>query len=251
MMRAIKLFALILCVLSLILAACMPKEKAVLRFATTPEYPPFSYKTGEVIEGIEPELIRKIADKMGMKYQLEAMSFDSLFAALASDKVDAAIASITITPQRSQQLDFSSPYYTTNQAIVSRSDSPLAISNVEDLGKYTIGTLRNTTGHLYIVEHLLDKDLMPKKNFKLYGTILEAVGEMLAGNLDFVIIDETAAIGYSKQKPIKVAFLIKTNESYGIAMQKGKALNEKINKALNELIASGEVKRITDSYLKR
>jgi polar amino acid transport system substrate-binding protein len=85
----------------------------------------------------------------------------------------------------------------------------------------------------------------------LFATNLEAIGEMLAGRLDFVIMDETAAIGYSKQKPLKVAFLIKTNERYGIAMQKGKALNEKINKALNELIASGEVKRIIDSYLKR
>ncbi|MDY0152016.1 MAG: ABC transporter substrate-binding protein, partial [Candidatus Cloacimonas sp.] len=136
----------------------------MLRFATTSEYPPFSYKTGDVIEGIEADLTRKIADKMGMEYRLEAMSFDALFAALASNKIDAAIACITITPQRSQQLDFSTPYYTTNQAIVSRSDSPLIINNEQDLGKYTIGTLRNTTGHVYIVEHLLEKDLMPKKN---------------------------------------------------------------------------------------
>lgn len=249
-MKITRVLAVFICVFMLILiTTCGQQEKKVLRFGNNPEYPPFSYMTGSAVDGIDADIAKKIADKMGWEYEIIAMEFQALIPALASNKIDAAISAITITPQRAQVVDFSAPYYTTNQVIVAKNDSPIVINKVEDLGNYTIGTLKDTTGHMYIVENLLEKDLMSKNNLKLYPTNLEAIGELLAGNIDFVIIDETAALGYSKLKPIKEAFIIKTNEQYGIAMQKGKALNDKINKALNELIASGEVKRIIDSHI--
>lgn len=250
MKNSYRIVVLCLMAVFVVLVTCKKQEKQVLRFATNPEYPPFCFKTGENIDGIDAAIAKGIADEMGMEYQLVAMEFEQLFPALASNKIDAAISAITITPERAQKYDFSKAYFTTNQVIIAKQDSPLVIKEERELGNYIVGSLTGTTGHAYLEEHLLQKDLMPKSNLKLFSTNLEAIGELLAGKLDFVIIDQTAAHGYSSQKPIKQAFIIETNEQYGIAMQKGKALNEKINKALDKMIESGELKKIIDSFMK-
>ena len=250
MAQKTKPILLLLLVAMICLVSCGRKGKQVLRVGTNPEYPPFSYKMGEQLTGVDAEIARKIAEKMGMKYQLTAMDFESLLPSLALDKIDLAISSITITNERWQSVDFTVPYYTTNQVIIAKSDSPIQIKSFADLGKYTIGSLEGTTGCKYLDENLVDKDLMPKDKLKLYSTNIEANSEMLNGIIDFVIIDETAANGYAKLKPIKSAFVIPTNENYGIAMQKGKAINSRINKALTELIASGEIKHIIAGYVR-
>lgn len=241
---------LLLFALMFLSLGCARKEKPVLRVGTNPEYPPYSYLTGDIPNGIEIEIAQKIADKMKLEIKIIPMDFEDLFSSLASDKIDLAISSVTITPERSQKYDFSVPYSVTNQVLIARQDSPIVINKFEDLGKYVVGSLSGTTGHMYLDENLIDKDLMPKTNLKLYSTDIESTGDLLDGKLDFVIIDEGAAKGYAKQRPIKIAFTIPTNEQYGIAMQKGKAINEKINKALQELIESGEVDAITKTYMK-
>jgi polar amino acid transport system substrate-binding protein len=250
MKRCVCPLLLLLIAVILVSLGCAKKEKPVLRVGNNPEYPPYSYKIGEQLAGIDIEIIRKVAEKMKMEIKIIPMPFEALFTSLASDKIDVAVSAITITPERAQRFDFSPPYSVTNQVLIARQDSPLQIDKFEDLGKYKIGSLSGTTGYMYLDENLIDKDLMPKTRLMLYPTNLEAISEMLDGELDFVIIDESAAQGYAKQKPIKIAFTIQTNEEYGLAMQKGKAINDKINKALADLIASGEVAGIIKSYMK-
>ncbi|PKN72292.1 MAG: amino acid ABC transporter substrate-binding protein [Candidatus Cloacimonetes bacterium HGW-Cloacimonetes-3] len=242
--------SLLLLALMFLSLGCTRKEKPVLRVGTNPEYPPFSYLLGEQPTGIEIEIAQRVAEKMKMEIKFVTMDFEQLFSSLASDKIDMAISSVTITPERSKLYDFSIPYSVTNQVLIARQDSQIKIDKFEDLGKYVIGSLMGTTGHTYLDENLIDKDLMSKTNLKLYSTDIESTGDLLSGKLDLVIIDEGAAKGYAKQRPIKIAFTIPTNEQYGIVMQKGKALNEKINKALKELIDSGEVAAIIKNYMK-
>lgn len=245
-------FIFFICFIAIMLAisGCKSKEREVLRVGTNPEYPPFSYMMGNQATGIEIDIARKIAAKMKLELKLVTMDFDDLFSALASDKIDMAISSITITQERSSRFDFSPPYTTTNQVLITRNDSPLKLNSFEEVGKYKVGSLRGTTGNLYLDEHLIDRDLMPKTNLKLFDTDIESIAELIKGNLDFVIIDEGAALGYANQRPIRIAYTIPTNEQYGIAMQKGKELNERINKAVTELLESGEVDNIIKAYTK-
>ena len=234
----------------LALFSCAKREKPVLRVGTGPEYPPYSYLNGGVLEGIDVDIAQRIAEKMKVEIKITPMSFDSLFSSLASDKIDMVISSITITPERQQRFDFSPPYAVTNQVLIAKNDSSIKIDSFEDLGKYTIGSLEATTGYKYLAENLVNRDLMPKANLKQYPTTSESLTELLEGNVDFVSIDYSAAKGYEKLKPIKIVYTIQTNEAYGIAMQKGRSINETISKSLKELISSGEVKRIIQSYTK-
>ncbi|MCK9309424.1 MAG: ABC transporter substrate-binding protein [Candidatus Cloacimonetes bacterium] len=236
--------------ISLALFSCGKQGKTVLRVGTSAEYPPFSYKNGDQLVGIDIDIARKIAETMNTKIEIYPMTFDALFSALASDKIDMAISSITITPERSKRYDFSTPYAITNQVLVAKDDCTIVIDKFEDFGKYTIGTLAATTGYEYLVENLVDRDLMPKASIKQYPSALQSINELLQGNVDFVIIDDSAAAGYEKINPIKIVYTVQTNEAYGIAMQKGRSINETISKSLKELISSGEVKRIIQSYTK-
>lgn len=221
--------------------SCKKKEDPILRVGTNAEYPPFEYKKGEAFAGVDMALVKAIADKMGMKYEIIDMDFDALIPSLTSNKIDMAISAITITDERKQQVDFSLPYYTANQVIIAKQDNKIALTKIEDVVKYNVGCQNGTTGQLYIEDNLVAKKLMDKKNLKKYSTNIEAITDMLNGNVDFVIIDDSAAQGYAKLKPISIALKLDTNEEYGIALQKQSVYSEKINTALKELLDSGEV----------
>lgn len=235
---------LCLAAVMLLSVACTPKEKAILRVGTGAEYPPFNYLEGEQYGGVDMDICRRIAEKLDMGIQFYKYDFNSMFAALLSNKIDIAASALTITEERRKTMDFSVPYYTVNQVLISRKEADIKLDKLEDAAKYTLGSLNNTTGHIYVDEHLIDRDLMPKQNLKLFPTNIDAMNELLAGKLDLAIIDDSAALGYAKQIPVKVVFTIETKEHYGLAMQKGKVLNEKINKALQQMIEDGEVQEI-------
>lgn len=244
-----KLVRLCLAAIMLLSVACAPKEKAILRVGTAAEYPPFCYVEGEQYKGVDMDISRRIAEKLGMDIQFYKYDFNPMFSALLSNKIDIAASALTITEERLRTMDFTVPYYTANQVLISKKDAEIKLDKLEDAVKYTIGTLNNTTGHIYLDEHLIDRDLMPKQNMKLFPTNIDAINELLAGKVDLVVIDDSAAMGYAKQIPVKVVFTIETKEHYGLAMQKGKVLNEKINKALQQMIEDGEVQEILNRHL--
>ena len=232
------------------ISACGKKQAPKLRIGTNAEYPPFEYKEGESFVGVDMDLARKIAEKLDMEYEIVDMEFETLIPSLAAKKIDVALSAITITDERKAQVDFTDPYYVANQVIVTKQDSKLSLPKIENIIGFKVGAQNGTTGQIYMSENYVDKNLMPKDNLKKYPTNIEAITDLMNGNLDFVIIDDSAAQGYAKLRPIKVVQTIETNESYGIAMPKGAELNAKINQALQDLISSGEVMSIIQTHVK-
>ncbi len=229
-------------------ASCKKKTEPVLRIGTNAEYPPFEFKENNEFMGVDMDIARAIAAKMGMKYEIIDMDFDALIPSLTSNKIDIALSAITITEDRRQQVDFSHPYYIANQVIIARPDTKLKIEKLEDIVKYKVGAQNGTTGQIYIDENLIAGNKMNKNNLKKYSTNIEAITDMLNGNIDLVIIDDSAAQGYSKLKPIATLFMIETNEQYGIALQKNSLYLEAVNMALDDLIQSGEILDIVAKY---
>ena len=112
-----------------------------------------------------------------------------------------------------------------------------------------MGCQSNTTSHQYLTENLMEKDLLPKNKLKLYPTVIETLGELLNGKIDLMVFDEWVAKDFSQQQDIKIVYTIQTNEQYGLAMQAGKEINTRINKALKELKDSGELENIIREYI--
>lgn len=243
-----RIFYSILLILILLLSGCKKDKNKVLYIGTHADYPPFEFLDNDTFRGIDIEIGKKIAEKLGMEYKIRDTEFDKLLALVQSGELDLAISAITITPERSRIIDFSQPYYVTNQEVLTRYDNHATIKKPQDLASSRVGVQNGTTGMIYIKENLIDKQLMPPENLITYSTNNEAVAAILARNLDYLILDASAAETFTKLNSMKKAYTIETHESYGIAMPKESQLNHKIKAALQDLIDKGEVLKIIQDY---
>jgi polar amino acid transport system substrate-binding protein len=247
-MQVIKMSMLV----GLLVVVCVGTSLAAevtLRVGTNAEYPPFEFKEKAEFKGIDMELARLLGEKIGAQVEIMDMDFDSLIPSLLANKIDMAMSAMTITEDRKKQVDFSIPYYSANQAIIASDKSTITIKTPEDLVKYSIGSQNGTTGQIYIDDNFVKTDKMKKSQFRKYPTNIEAITDLLNGNVDVVIIDDSAANGYSKLKPIKTLYTIETGENYGIAFPKNSPTLEKINAALEEILKSDAWTDLLKKYL--
>lgn len=89
-----------------------------LVMATNAEFPPYEYKEANDIVGIDVEIGRAIADKLGMTLKVEDMAFDSIISAVSTGKADIGLAGFTVTEDRKKQINFSDSYTNSKQVII-------------------------------------------------------------------------------------------------------------------------------------
>ena len=134
---AIVLAAIMICVS---FVACSSKtddksnndsQQATLTLATNAEFPPYEYKEGDEVIGIDAEVAKAIADKLGMKLEIVDTKFDAIIPGVQSGKYDMGMAGMTVTPEREESVAFSDSYATGIQSIIVKEDSD--IKSVDDL----------------------------------------------------------------------------------------------------------------------
>lgn len=220
----------------------MAEEDNVLVMATNAEFPPYEYREGDEIVGIDAEVAALIADKLGMELQIEDMAFDSVLAAVQSGKADIAMAGITVEPDRELIVSFTDTYAKATQMVIVKEDSEIA--SVDDLEGKSIGVQLGTTGDLY-AEDVKDATV------ERYNKGFEAVQAVIQGKIDAVIIDgEPAKVFVEQNEGIKLLDEAFTEEEYAIAIAKdNEELLEKVNAALNELKEEGAFQEVVDKYI--
>lgn len=250
-----KLSKIICLVMALALTACCfagcssSDEKDTLYMVTNAEFPPYEYYENGEIVGIDAEIAQKIADKLGMKLEIEDMDFTSVIAAVESGKADMCLAGLTITPDREESVNFTVSYATGVQVVIVKEGSP--ITSVDDLfgdGNYTIGVQENTTGDIYATGDIEDEGL---GTVERYNKGADAVAALVSDKIDCVIIDNEPAKKYVEANEGLV--ILDTEyavEDYSIALNKEDTeLFDKVNTALQELIDDGTVQQIIDKYI--
>lgn len=108
-----------------------------LVMGTNAEFPPYEFREGDQIVGIDAEMAAAVAEKLGMELKIEDMAFDAIIPALSSGKVDMGVAGMTVTEDRLMSVNFSDTYATAKQVIIVTEDSE--ITGVADLTGKTIG----------------------------------------------------------------------------------------------------------------
>lgn len=104
-------------------------ENGILVMSTNAEFPPYeSITDGGEIVGIDVDIMKAVCDKLGMKLQIENTAFDSIIAAVERGMADVGVAAMTITDERLEQVNFSSPYMKATQVIIVRDDSRAVIA---------------------------------------------------------------------------------------------------------------------------
>lgn len=222
------------------------KTEGVITFGTNAEFPPFEFVAGTGVidqyDGIDMAIAKQIAEENGMTAAVENMEFDSLLIALQNGQIDAVIAGMTVTEERLEAVDFSTPYYTATQVMIVKEDSDIAAA--ADMADKKICVIQGYTGEVCV------KDMgYPYEAFKK-GT--EAVMELVNGKCDVVVIDSATAQKYvSDNEGLKIvedsaAF---ESEEYAIAVQKGNtALLDMINKAIEAKLADGTISELGVKY---
>ena len=94
------------------------ERNGTLVMATNAEFPPYEYREGDAIVGLDVDMAKAIADILGKELVIEDMSFDSIIAAVQSGKADIGCAGLTVTEDRLKSIDFTDSYYTGRQVII-------------------------------------------------------------------------------------------------------------------------------------
>lgn len=215
-----------------------------LVMATNAEFPPYEFKEANEFKGIDVEVSKKIAEKLGTTIEILDIAFDSIIPSVVSGKADFGMAGMTVTEDRKQSVDFSDTYQTAVQAVIVPADSDIA--TIDDLAGKKIGVQLGTTGDIYCTDDFGDE------NISRYPKIVDGVQAMKSGAIDACVIDDQVAKAVVAQD--EGAFTILptpyAEEEYAIAVKKGNTdLLNKINAALKEMKDSGELAAIVSKYI--
>lgn len=212
--------------------------KTKLVVATSPDFPPFESLEGGEVVGIEVDILKKVAEKMGMELDLQQMDFDSVIPGVQAGKFDVGMSGITVTDKRKENVDFSSVYFMAAQAIVVTADS--GITGKADLEGKKVSVQTGTTAEEYCMGNGYEVLAFTANN--------DAAAALTAGKVDAWVVDNEVALAMAPELGLTVLDEAMTSEPYAFAFQKGSELVAPFNEALDALLADGTIEQIFQQY---
>lgn len=251
-----KTFSAVLMATLLLIACAVPVSAGnwkTVRVATEGAYPPFnSVDSSGQLEGFDVDIAKALCKEMGVECTLVIQDWDGLIPGLLAKKFDAIIASMSITEERKQKVDFTDKYYVSPARFVARKDAKIEISKAGLKGK-TVGVQRATIHENFVRDNYGDS-----VQIKSYATQDEANMDLTAGRVELVIADATVLQGGFLDTPAgkDYAFIGPSftaakwfGEGIGIAIRKGDDdLKEMFNKAIQAIRNNGVYQKINAKY---
>jgi polar amino acid transport system substrate-binding protein len=222
------------------------KAAGVLILGTESTYPPFEFiviENGKSVGvGLDVDLAKLVAEKLGVELQTSEMAFDSLIPSLQAGTIDIA-GSMTPTDERKLVIDFSDLYYgSTNTFVVAKADEAAYGAKDSFKGK-TIGAQMGTVQNTLVVEEFGESEnlILPK-----VSTLIQ---ELKTGNIDAICLEEPVADCYVSAMPndLAVAGFSIPDEGGGVAFTMAKGAEDLaavINEVLKEAMADGTVEEL-------
>lgn len=224
-----------------------------LKLGTEGAYPPFNYVEFDgTITGFDVEIGLAICEQMGVECEIVAQDWDGIIPGLLAKKYDFIIASMFITEERKEQVDFSDPYYLAAMSHVVSKDFDITEFTNESLSGKVIGAQSGTTMADFVTASYPDADV------RLYPTQDEVNLDMVSGRIDLQVGDLLPMLDWTTKtddgdccelagEPITDPKFV--GEGVGIALrQEDDDLRERMNKALAEIRANGTYQKINDKY---
>lgn len=231
-----------------LLTAAAPKAggKDKLIMGTSPDYPPYESidaQGGGRVVGLDVDIARSIADKLGYELEISGMDFNGLIAALQAKRVDFVMSAMSVTEERKQNVAFTDSYYIARNTIVSLKDKPYA--SLEELAGKRVGA------QLGSVQDEVLSGLSQVSDKVRLNKISDLIQEIKAGRLDAAIIEDAVAAGMTGANPDLSFTMIDPapgDQGYAIAFPKGSPLLAQFNEQLAVMKANGELQAIIDKW---
>jgi len=171
--------------------------------------------------GFDIDLIRAVAATAGFEVEVQNVGFDVIIEEVRAGRAHIGASGFTITAEREEAIDFSGPYFLSNQAVVIRKDSGLNIvTALGGQGQYkAVGAQNSTTGLWWGEDNLAVFGV----EVRGYETYPAAVLDLVNGRLDAVIQDEPASVASITAYPdeLTIAGVINTYEYFGFLVDDG------------------------------
>jgi polar amino acid transport system substrate-binding protein len=270
-MRKVSVFVLVILVVAALLQACAPaaqviedpanpgclgsKGKAVvdldcrkITVAVENAYMPFNYilvKTGKP-GGWDYEAVAEICTRLHCEPVFVESAWDGMIQSVSNKQYDVAADGVTITDDRKQIVDFSMGYIKVNQRLLVRKGET-RFANMDDFVKneaLVMGTQVNTTNYETATKYL------PETRLKAFDQFPFAVQSLLSGDVDAVIIDETAGQGYRGENADKLELIGPSisGDELGFVFPKGSDLVDPFNKAIQAMMTDGSLDKLNAKY---
>lgn len=213
-----------------------------LTICTHLPYEPFEFTEGGEVVGFDPDVLRIAADAEGLDTEVIDVAWETITTgeALNTDQCDVAAGAMTITDERAAVMDFTDPYFTATQALMTKTGS--GISSLEDLAGKKVAVQDGTTGADYVRENApKDTEIVSYEDSSL---MQQAV---LTGKTDAGVNDNGLLNYFVSQNPeVEVVTEFETGEEYGFSVKKDG--NDELLAAINDGIASDDYDTVYEKW---
>ena len=223
---------LLIALLLVLLVGCSSNEDSnnVLRVGMECDYAPFNWTQVEAndtsvqitsvdyADGYDVVIASTIAKKLGKEVEIVKTEWNSLIPSLNAGQIDCIIAGMTETPERSEEVNFTSNYYESQMVVIVRKDSELVnIKNIQELSGYNVLGQINTTYDEIIdqingVNHMTPLATYPRMILSLQAKEADAITAELpvargvvSANPDLTIVEFAEGEGFEVDTSVSIA----------------------------------------------
>ncbi|MFK3790602.1 transporter substrate-binding domain-containing protein [Pseudomonas piscis] len=229
--------------------AATAAQAEVLKIATEGAYPPFNYvDSSNQLHGFDVDIANALCERLKVQCQIVAQDWEGIIPALIAKKYDAVVASMIATDERKKKIAFTNHYYRTPLSVAVPRDSDITDAQTDFKGR-TVGAQSSSTQAIYAEDHYGPAGA----DVKFYPTLDEANSDLAAGRIDGVIADKFPLLAWAESAGKDCCKIIGdvngTTADASIAVRKeDNALRERLNQALDEIVADGTYKKISSRY---
>ncbi len=204
-------------------------------------YVPFEYGEPPKYDGMDMDLVHEFGRRLHLKVVIQKTPFDTIFRDVAQGRFDMVASSVSITDERKKAVDFSLPYFNSDQSVMVQRRS--SITGMKDLADKRVGVQIGGTGEQWAKKRLTSSDI------RTYDAVDDAFKALAAGQVDAVINDfPSSKFAERSYRTLHVVETITTGEQYGLVFQRGSALRERIDQILLDMKEDGTFDRIYQKW---
>jgi polar amino acid transport system substrate-binding protein len=263
-MKKLTIVLSILVLASLMLTACAPKTATTapgsggatsglpdlggktITVAVENAYPPFNsidQATGQG-SGWDYDAVKEICRRLNCVPEFKQAAWDGIFPAMQAGEYDMLADGVTLTAERAQIVDFSTPYVEVNQYLLVRSAETRTVDQFKTDPNAKIGTQIGTTNEIAAKAFFTDKTI---QSFEDFGA---AVLALKSSDIDGVVIDNIAAAGFMKENQgvFKLAGQIQAGEKLAFVFPQKSTLKDQVNAALAAMTSDGTLEQINKKW---
>lgn len=241
-----KIIISMIALLFVVFGGCTKDEKTTVAnekiyvIGTNAEYPPYEYLENNKVVGFDADIIEELSKRVGFNYKWSNMNFDGLISALQAKKVDMIIAGMTVTEERKNFINFSTPYIAPNICYIVLKNNNLKNSN--ELQNKKFGVELGTTEE-GIARQVPGAQVIP---FTGHTSALLA---LKANKIDAMLLDESVAQKYIENNPEIESIGVASGESKAMAFNKSdEELKNKIDAELKKMLDDGTIQSLKEKY---